>query len=333
MLRHFGANKSYFVVRESFYWPNMWKDLEPAYIALCNACQQNKSPTWMPAGPLHPLPIPDEWGDSIAIDFVGPLPEDQGFDYLITMTDCLNSDIHLIPAQTLITALQLAELFFNHWFCENRLPLNIVSDWDKLFLSQFWKTLHARMGIKLKMSMAYHPENDGASERTHKTIIQALRFHVVHNQKGWVHALPWVHFDLMNTVNRSTGFTPFQLHLGWSPHLLPPLIPYTENTQEEQTANELLQKLHNDVDTLNLYKGLELDLKTECNRKISNNRSLWTANSRLVLLGDSIMYKMNQTQDLVHLGLGVSDSWNGSCTVWDGLIQHETILHGPKWTR
>jgi len=46
------------------------------------------------------------------------------------------------------------------------------------------------MGVKLKMSTAYHPETDGSSERTNKTVNQALQFHVECNQMGWVRALP-----------------------------------------------------------------------------------------------------------------------------------------------
>ncbi len=97
------------------------------------------------------------------------------------------------------------------------------------------------------MSTAYHPKTDGASECTNKTIIQALRFHVAQNQKGWVHALPQVRFDLMNMINCSTGFTPFQLHMGQSLRLLHPLIPSTPNTEEERLAEELILQVHEDV--------------------------------------------------------------------------------------
>ncbi len=97
------------------------------------------------------------------------------------------------------------------------------------------------------MSTAYHPETDGASERTNKTVIQALRYHVQRNQKGWVRALPRVRFDLMNTVNRSTGFTPFQLHLGRSPRLLPPLITTSTALAEEFSTESFIQCLQDDV--------------------------------------------------------------------------------------
>ncbi len=144
-------------------------------------------------------------------------------------------------------ATQLANVFFDHWFCEDGLLLSIVSDRDKLFISQFWKVLHMQTGIKLKMLTAYHPKMDRASKWTNKTVIQALRYHVAQNQKGWVRTLPRVRFDLINTINQSAGFTLFQLHMGWSPHLLPLLVPSTQNTEEEQSKETTIWWIHEDI--------------------------------------------------------------------------------------
>lgn len=110
-LGHFGVDKSYAVLRDLFYWPKMRKCLEVSYIPLCNLCQRNKSSTKRLMGPLHPLPILDVHGDSVAIDFVGPLPEDGGFNYLVMMMDRLNSDIWLVPTHTTITVAQLVDHF------------------------------------------------------------------------------------------------------------------------------------------------------------------------------------------------------------------------------
>ena len=117
-----------------------------------------------PTGPLHPLPVPNKRGDSVAIDFIGPLPLNEGFDCILTMTDRLGSDICIIPMQLTITAEDLALLFFNNWYCENGLPQDIISNRDKLFVSKFWRALHNLTGVKLKPSSAYHPETNGSSE-------------------------------------------------------------------------------------------------------------------------------------------------------------------------
>ena len=92
-------------------------------------------------GPLHPLPIPEQWGDSVAIDFIGPLPMDGEFNSIITFTDCLNSDLQIITSNINLTAKQLADIFFNKWYCENGLPLEIISDCDKLFILKFTFTV------------------------------------------------------------------------------------------------------------------------------------------------------------------------------------------------
>lgn len=169
-LGHFGATKSYEALRDSFYWPNMRRDLEQAYIPGCVDCQKNKAPTSKPAGPLHSLPVPDDRFRDIALDFVGPLPEDEGFNYLLTITDRLGADIRLIPCRKDVTAERVAALFFQHWYCENGLPSTITSDRDKFFVSRFWSALHELTGVKLRLSSSFHPETDGASERTNKTV-------------------------------------------------------------------------------------------------------------------------------------------------------------------
>lgn len=96
LLGHFGFHKTYRSLRTAYYWPNMRRDLEQGYVKSCPDCQHNKSNTSKPLGPLHLLPVLDQHGDSVAIDFIGPLPEDDGKNCILTLTDCLGSDIRII---------------------------------------------------------------------------------------------------------------------------------------------------------------------------------------------------------------------------------------------
>ena len=98
------------------------------------------------------------------------------------------------------------------------------------------------------MSTAYHPQTDGASERTNKTLNQAIRYHVDNNQKGWLSKLPRIRFAIMNTVNSSTGFTPFHLKTGRSPRVIPPLTPApATETAAEVDARQIITRLELDV--------------------------------------------------------------------------------------
>lgn len=52
----------------------------------------------------------------------------------------------------------------------------------------------------------------------------------------------------MNTVNASTGFSPFQLKSGRSPRLIPPLVPLPDDAAPEAfSAHDLLGSIEQDV--------------------------------------------------------------------------------------
>ena len=251
-LGHFGFEKSYAYLRDAYYWPNMRKELSTLYIPSCDDCQRNKATTSRPAGPLHPLPIPEARGEVVTIDFIGPLPPDSGFDAICTATDPLGADLRIWATRTDITAEEFAQDFFDNWYCENGLPLRIISDRDKLFTSAFWSALHKLTGVKLNLSSAFHPQTDGSSERTNKTVIQSLRYHVARNQRGWARALPRVRFAIMSATNASTNISRFQLHLGRQPRVLPPILDsevatHAATTDEATLAADVLRRIDTDV--------------------------------------------------------------------------------------
>lgn len=100
----------------------------------------------------------------------------------MTFTDCLSADV--LPCSSSLTADEMAIVFFKNQYCENGLPLEIILDHNKLFISCFWKALHSLTGTKVKLSTLYHPEMDGASACTNKTVNQMLCYHVKWSQKG-----------------------------------------------------------------------------------------------------------------------------------------------------
>ncbi len=117
--------------------------------------------------------------------------------------------------------------------------------------SKFWKALHKLSGIRLAMSSSFHPRTDGSSECSNKTINQAIRYHVNRQQHGWVKALPRIRFSIMNTVNTSTGFSGFQLRMGCSPRMIPPLIPEAlapSITKEDLSAAQIIEMILSDTE-------------------------------------------------------------------------------------
>jgi hypothetical protein len=107
LLGHFGIDKSYATLRNSFFWLGMFTSLTRYYVPGCTDCQRFKAMQQKPSGPLHPLPVPDSCGALIAMDFVGPLPDDNGFNCILTITDQLGAEILLIPTHTDATAKEI----------------------------------------------------------------------------------------------------------------------------------------------------------------------------------------------------------------------------------
>nr|GEZ05234.1 hypothetical protein [Tanacetum cinerariifolium] len=66
------------------------------------------------------------------------------------------------------------------------------------------------LGTSLDMSMAYHPETDGQSDRTIKTLEDMLRACVIDFGKGWVNHLPLVEFSYNNSYHVSIKAAPFE---------------------------------------------------------------------------------------------------------------------------
>ena len=73
------------------------------------------------------------------------------------------------------------------------------------------------MGITQNVSMAYHPRTDGQSERSNQWLEQYLQFWVDHQQTNWHHYLPLAEFAHNLWKNKTTGKSPFEILMGYSP--------------------------------------------------------------------------------------------------------------------
>jgi len=60
------------------------------------------------------------------------------------------------------------------------------------------------------MSTAFHPQTDGQTERTNKTMEQYLRIFVNKEQNNWAQLLPTAQLAYNNVKSDTTGVTPFK---------------------------------------------------------------------------------------------------------------------------
>jgi hypothetical protein len=93
-------------------------------------------------------------------------------------------------------------------------PKSIVSDRDSKFVSNFWRSLHSALGTKLDMSVAFHPQTDGQSERTIQTLEDMLRACVLSWKGSWEDHLALAEFAYNNSYQASIKMAPYEALYG-----------------------------------------------------------------------------------------------------------------------
>jgi hypothetical protein len=143
---HFGVRKTEDTVAAHFFWPKMRRDVV-RFVARCTTCQKARS-RLNPHG-LHMLLLAPSipWED-ISMDFVFGLPRTKrGCDSIFVVVDRFSKMAHFIPCHKTDDASHIADLFFREIIRLHGVPNTIVSDHDTKFLSHFWRTLWAKLGL------------------------------------------------------------------------------------------------------------------------------------------------------------------------------------------
>ena len=105
------------------------------------------------------------------MDFVTGLPRGKkGNDAIWVVVDRLTKFALFLPMKMTDLVDKLAKLYVNEVIRLHGVPVSIISDRDPRFTSRLWPSLQRAMGTKLNLSMTFHPQTDGQSERTIQTL-------------------------------------------------------------------------------------------------------------------------------------------------------------------
>ncbi len=97
--------------------------------------------------------------------FFTDLPASDGNTCILVTVDRLSKACRLVPLKGLPTAMETAEVLFNHVFRNFGIPKDIVSDRGSLFISQVWRSFFSLLGETVSLSSGYHPQSNGQIER------------------------------------------------------------------------------------------------------------------------------------------------------------------------
>ena len=163
------ANTTASLIKD-FWWPTL-KCFTAEYVRGCAMCQSTKPNTTRPKPPLMPIVATGVQApfETISLDLITDLPISQGYDSILTVIDhgCSKAAIFL-PCHKMIDATEVAVLYSAQIFPFYGVPRQIISDRDPWFTAQFIQQLCTILGISRNLSMAYHPQTDGQSERANQ---------------------------------------------------------------------------------------------------------------------------------------------------------------------
>ncbi|KAL5594182.1 uncharacterized protein BROUX77_007529 [Berkeleyomyces rouxiae] len=164
--------------------------------------------------PSAPVSFNRAWQE-LAIDFIVGLPESEGCTNIFGVTDRLSKSKILIPMQS-YTAPDVARAFITHVFAHHGLPRAITSDRGPQFTGLFWTEVCRQLSITRRLSTAFHPETDGAQERSNQEIETYLRAFTAFLQDDWAALLPQAQVALNNRTAIATGLSPFFFTHGYN---------------------------------------------------------------------------------------------------------------------
>lgn len=144
------------------------KQMVVEYVANCDVCLESKDTNTAYPGLLQPLPIPNQIWSHISMDFIEGIPKSNGKDVILVVVDRLTKYAHFIALAHPYTVVVVAKVFWERIHCLHGLSASIVTDRDRVFLSNFWQALFRLLGTQLHYSTAYHPQSDGQTERVSK---------------------------------------------------------------------------------------------------------------------------------------------------------------------
>ncbi|KAJ9560610.1 LOW QUALITY PROTEIN: hypothetical protein OSB04_005770, partial [Centaurea solstitialis] len=205
---HPGATKMYRDLRTDYWWPDMKRDAAK-YVEKCLTCLRVKAKC------LTCLSIPEWKWEHVTMDLVTGLPKTvRKHDAIWVVVDRLTKSGHFIAIREASSSEVLADIYVREIVARHGVPVTMISDRDVRFTSRFWSRFHEELGTKLQFSTAFHPQTDGQSERTIRTLEDMLRACVLVFGGSWESHLPFVEFSYNNSFHASIGMPPYEMLYG-----------------------------------------------------------------------------------------------------------------------
>ncbi|XP_019230127.1 PREDICTED: uncharacterized protein K02A2.6-like [Nicotiana attenuata] len=151
---HYGGRRTAAKALEiGFFWPTLFKDAKIC-VASCDKCQRtgNISKRYeMHLNSIVVCELFDVWG----IDFMGPCPPSNGYEYILVAVDYVSKCVEAIATKK-NNARVVCDFLKKNIFSSFRTPRIIISDQGTHFINRQFASLLSRYGVTHKTGTPYH---------------------------------------------------------------------------------------------------------------------------------------------------------------------------------
>uniref|UniRef100_A0A8C5QEG3 Gypsy retrotransposon integrase-like protein 1 n=1 Tax=Leptobrachium leishanense TaxID=445787 RepID=A0A8C5QEG3_9ANUR len=262
---HLGAERTFKLVRDRFYWPCMRAEVE-SYCHSCLRCIQRKTlPTR--TAPMSHLQSQGPM-DLVCIDFLCLEPDASGQGNILIVTDHFTRYAQAFSTKDQ-RAPTVAKVLMEKFFVHYGLPRRIHSDQGRDFESRLVGQLLELLGIQKTRTTPYHPQGDAQPERFNRTLLNMLGTLSNVEKQSWSRHIATLVHAYNSTESDATGYSPYRLMFGREARL-PVDLAFGLSLDQTSVASH-----RNYVDRLrkNLASAFEQDRLTSGNREQRNKRN------------------------------------------------------------
>ena len=129
--------------------------------------------------------------------------------------DCYSKFTILVPSSN-HTANTVSEALLRHVIPYFGTPRRLLYDRGREFISDIWTKLLRSLGIQRVLTSPYHPEGNAINERSHRTLNNMLRAHLLEgsSSKAWVDKVPGIMLTLNAMPHEPHGFSASMIATG-----------------------------------------------------------------------------------------------------------------------
>ncbi|CAM2726315.1 unnamed protein product [Rotaria socialis] len=211
---HLGIDRTYYKIRDRFYWPRMYYDIAQ-HIKSCPNCNINKYSRKKPNGYLNPVDPPVGVWENLSMDFVGPItpPSASGNKYILVITDLLSKYV-IAKATRDNSALTAATVLVEDVILKHGAPNQILTDNGTHFTAELFNAIMSLCGVCHIFTTPYNPKSNGVCERFNASMCDVLSATCNTKRNDWDEQLSKITFAYNSSRHVTTKLTPFELIYG-----------------------------------------------------------------------------------------------------------------------